>query len=72
MFKVDTTRPFLVYLGSGEDRESSVKQCMGEDDVQTPARWKGTNVLGWALMRVRAALRAVGSDADSTMLQDSR
>ena len=29
----------------------------GEDDVQTPARWKGTNVLGWALMEARAALR---------------
>jgi ribA/ribD-fused uncharacterized protein len=30
---------------------------LGRDEVQMPGRWKGTNVLGWALMEARAALR---------------
>jgi ribA/ribD-fused uncharacterized protein len=31
---------------------------MGEEAVRTPAKWRGSNILGWALMEVRAKLRA--------------
>lgn len=33
----------------------------GEADVQVPAKWRGTNVLGWALMQARDRLRAESS-----------
>jgi predicted NAD-dependent protein-ADP-ribosyltransferase YbiA (DUF1768 family) len=31
---------------------------------EVPARWKGSNVLGWALMEVRSILRAEKEDND--------
>ena len=30
---------------------------VGDSRVQTPSRWPGTNILGWALMEARTALR---------------
>jgi ribA/ribD-fused uncharacterized protein len=35
-----------------------------DEDISVPARWKGTNVLGWALMQTRDRLRAEDAAAD--------
>ena len=29
-----------------------------DDATKDPSRWEGTNILGWALMETRAALRS--------------
>jgi len=36
---------------------------IGERDVGVPANWRGTNVLGWALMQARDRLRAAEEEA---------
>ena len=36
-----------------------------DEDIGVPARWRGTNVLGWALMQARERLRAEDAAADA-------
>ena len=36
-----------------------------DEDIGVPARWRGTNVLGWALMQARERLRAADAAADA-------
>ena len=60
-----------VLLGTGQkllaeathnDRNWGIGIDLGDERVQTPASWQGTNILGWALMEVRDALRSGTAD----------
>lgn len=60
-----------VLLGTGHkllaeatrnDRNWGIGIDLGDERVQTPARWQGANILGWALMMAREALRCGTGD----------
>lgn len=46
---------------SPTDRIWGIGLAEGDADARSPERWRGLNLLGFALMRARAALRLAGS-----------
>ena len=47
----------LIAEATRDDRTWGIGIDVGDPLVQIPSRWYGANILGWALMEVRAALR---------------
>ena len=48
----------LMVEAARNDRVWGIGLDRGRPEVATPAQWRGSNVLGWALMQARARLRA--------------
>lgn len=51
------TRDSIIAEASEGDRVWGIGLEMKHKDVANPPNWRGTNVLGWALMQARARLR---------------
>ena len=52
----------LLAEATSDDRIWGIGIDLGDERVQTPARWQGTNILGWALMEAREALQCGVAD----------
>ena len=48
----------IIAEATRNDRHWGIGLDTHEPDVQVPSKWQGTNILGWALMRVRERLQA--------------
>merc|ERR1712025_1083908 len=58
----------LIAEATRQDRNWGIGIDVGDPRVQIPCKWQGANILGWALMEARAALRSSeipAEDADS-------
>ena len=53
-------RDALLAEATSRDPNWGIGLDRGHPDVQQPARWRGTNILGWALMEARDELRRGG------------
>eukprot|EP00931_Biecheleriopsis_adriatica_P050067 TRINITY_DN28981_c0_g2_i1.p1 TRINITY_DN28981_c0_g2~~TRINITY_DN28981_c0_g2_i1.p1 ORF type:complete len:485 (+),score=79.93 TRINITY_DN28981_c0_g2_i1:75-1529(+) len=51
----------LIAEATRNDRNWGIGIDVGDPLVQQPSKWRGSNILGWALMEARAALRTRGS-----------
>merc|ERR1711865_833165 len=51
----------LIAEATRSDRNWGIGIDVGDPRVQTPTKWQGDNILGWALMEARAALRNGGA-----------
>jgi len=63
--KTPTLQPLLLATGeklmceaTSNDRYWGIGINRGDQRCQNPSQWRGANILGWALMEVRSALRA--------------
>merc|ERR1712070_1315811 len=63
--KTPTLQPLLLATGeklmceaTSNDRNWGIGINRGDQRCQNPSQWRGANILGWALMEVRSALRA--------------
>lgn len=63
--KIQMLQPLLLATGekvmceaTRNDRNWGIGIDRGDPRCQNPPEWRGTNILGWALMEVRSALRA--------------
>lgn len=68
----------LIAEATANDANWGIGINTGDPRVQTPSAWEGTNILGWALMEARSALRrgqkgepAVGSPEEVIDVDDS-
>jgi len=66
--KTRALQPMLLATGgkviaeaTRSDRNWGIGIDMGDPRCQNPSEWRGANILGWALMEVRSALRHEGS-----------
>lgn len=55
---LDSTGEQVLVEASPEDRIWGVGLAVDDPRIQNPAHWRGLNLLGFALMKVRATLRA--------------
>lgn len=53
-----STGSSIIAEATRNDKNWGIGIDMGKEDVQFPKLWKGTNILGWALMEARNQLQA--------------
>ena len=58
-----STGDALIAEATKRDKIWGIGLDVGEPNVQVPARWQGYNILGWALMEARDALRRAPTGA---------
>jgi len=73
--KSPALQPTLLKTGDVILAEATQKDCnwgigidMGHPNTQIPSQWKGTNILGWALMEARNVLRTEPCQIGSTSM----
>jgi len=54
-----STEDWVIAEATSNDTNWGIGLDKGDERVNQPAQWKGTNMLGWALMEARRALRLV-------------
>jgi len=55
----------LIAEAAKNDRIWGIGLDMKQPEVVVPSQWRGANVLGWALMEARAALRTAAAGAEA-------
>jgi ribA/ribD-fused uncharacterized protein len=69
--QLDATGSHMLAEATKNDRIWGIGLDVGQSDIYSvPARWKGSNILGWALMQVRSRLREEAS-SDMKSIQSS-
>lgn len=53
-----STEDWVIAEATSNDANWGIGLDIGDERVHNPAQWKGTNLLGWALMEARKALRS--------------
>lgn len=53
----------LIAEAAKNDRNWGIGLELTQPEVATPSRWRGANMLGWALMEARTTLRAAAAPA---------